>query len=120
MPRYEQISELTGVRIPPFADANKDEVLNMKHLVMKYMQDVLNMQKQLQAGGTGKPVEITTGVGVVALAPAKKYTLGRTENGFPTLPQPMNTQGWSKQVWEKLHMEYMCCHYSEWPVNNRA
>jgi len=126
MHRYEEIGQLTGVGIAGFAEVYKNDVYKMKCCVLKYMQSVVAMQQQLQADGTGTgtgtgpPLDITTGVGVIPLAPPKKYTLGHTDNGFPVLPRPMNTHGWTKQVWEHLHMEYMSCHYSECPVNIRA
>lgn len=132
MPRYEQIGRLTGVSTPPFAVVHRAEVLKMKHMVMEYMESVLAMQKQLKANGTitegnttgvtggittGVTEGLTTGVGVKPFAPEQKFSLGHTDDGFPVLPRPMNTQGWTKRDWESLHMEYMCCHYSEWQVN---
>lgn len=115
MTRYDHIAELTGVKMPSFEDMYEDEVLQMKGLVFKYVQAAKVMQQRLEAAGAGCPVEKTTGVGVVPYAGLRKYTLGHTATGFPVLPRPMNTQGWSKDDWEKLYMEYMSCHYSKWP-----
>jgi hypothetical protein len=126
MPRYEQIGRLTGVSTPPFSVVRRAEVLKMKHMVLEYMESVLDMQKQLKANGTvtegnttGVTGGITTGVGVKPFAPEHKFSLGQTDDGFPVLQRPMNTQGWTKRDWESLHMEYMSCHYSEWKVGLR-
>jgi hypothetical protein len=85
-------------------------------MVLEYMQSALAMQTQLKGNSTGVPPEITTAVGVMPFAPQAKYSLGHTDDGFPVLPRPMDTQGWTKRDWERLHKEYMSCHYSEWRV----
>lgn len=113
LPRYEEIAELTGVSLAPFGKMHAEEVLKFKHLVLGYMRSAIAMQQQLKVNGIGIPVDLTTGVGVTPFAPELKYSLAYTANGFPVLPRPMDTQGWTKKVWEQLYMEYMCCHYSE-------
>jgi hypothetical protein len=103
-----------------FGEMYADEVLAMKHLVMRYVQSAKAMQQQLKTNGAGIPVQMPSAVGVMAFTPTPKYSLEHTVDGFPVLPRPMNTQGWTKAVWEKLHMEFLCCHYSEWPVNSQG
>jgi hypothetical protein len=116
MTRYDHVAEFTGVKMQSFEDMHEDEVWKMKGLVSRYVEAANAMKTQLEAVGAGIPLDITTGVGVVPFAPQLKYTLGLTKTGFPVLPRPMNTHGWSKDDWEKLQMEFMCSHYSEWPV----
>jgi len=95
----------------------QEEAVLMKHTALKYMQSVKALQRQLEQSGTGIPVGAGTGVGVIPSAPEEKYSLSYTDNGFPVLPRPLNTKGWSKRHLEQLQKEYMSCHYSEWPVN---
>lgn len=115
LPRYEQIAQLTGVRMAPFGEMFRDQVVAMKRSVLTYVKAAKSMATQLESNGTGIPVQITTSVGVMAFATEPKYSLGQTDAGFPVLPRPMNTQGWTKKDWEALQMEYMCSHYSQWP-----
>ena len=115
--RYDLVAELTGVAIAPLEDMYEDEVLQMKGLVFKYVQAARAMQKQLEATTTGVVMEKTTGVGIVPHAAQPKFTLTHTADGFPLLPLPMNTNSWLKKDWEKLYMEYMNCHYSEFLIN---
>jgi hypothetical protein len=116
MPRYDHIAEFTGVKMKSFEDMYEDQVMQMKVMVFKYVEAIKAMKKQLEDAGAGMPMEVTTIVGVAPFVAKQKYLLGHTATGLPVLPRPMNTQGWSKQDWEKLYMEYISCHYSEWPV----
>ena len=114
---FDRIAELMDIPSSTFIEMHSEKVTDLMVKLVEYVVAMDRLQNPILEEGDGTANGLGTGTGPGPVSSSqnainqRSIVLVKSDDGYPILPDPIPSDGWTKTKWDNLFTEYLGQHY---------